>query len=55
MAQPVKNQRIEELTNRQNDIKTVLRSNFGFMTNGCQAYHLISSDIQQAFREEVAE
>lgn len=55
MEQPVKNQRIEELTNRQNEIKTVLRSNFGFMTNGCQAYHLISSDIQQAFREEVAE
>ena len=55
MEQPVKNQRIEELTNRQNDIKTVLRSNFDFMTNGCQAYYFIKLDIQQAFREEVAE
>lgn len=55
MEQPIKNQRIEELTNCQYDIKTVLRSNFSFMSNGCQAYQLIDSDIKQAFSQEMIE
>lgn len=49
MKQHVKDERVGAMVNRQLDIKTVLRSNFDFMNNGCQMYQFIESDLKKAF------